>query len=499
MEPLLEKSIHAAREALALAPPADRVALELAITHRLWARYLQERGQDPGEQLRLSIEAFERLRPEERDYAFHANLGLTYQVWADAEAERGVDPLAHQGKAIDAYLAAIRVREHQADAWINLGNALRRRASTPGATDAAGDLTRARDALAKALALNPGNVVACFRGAEISEQLARWRWSHGEPHEADLEQALALFRQGLGINARLPPLHNGLGAALLWQAEQRWEEGGDTAPLLQQAQAAFEEARRLAPKQAYAHNNLGEVWLRRATIQAARGEDPRPSGRAAVEAYQQALSLQEGDADLWANLGRAQTLLATWSLERGGDPGQELSRAESSLARASSLNARQAHIWRNLGELRALKARWLARRDTVKDADFEAAAEAFQQALTLAPRRHDFRLEAARFQLAWAEWRQRAGMDAGPSLARGLTLADEVLAVRPGWARALALRGGLRVALADTPAALEQRQAWHAEGQEALRQALARNPLLESEWRSRRGSAPEPVAGPPLP
>ncbi|MFP2961899.1 hypothetical protein ACLEPN_29950, partial [Myxococcus sp. 1LA] len=417
-EPLLEKSILAAREALALAPPGDRVALELAITHRLWARYRQERGQDPSEQLRQSIEAFERLRPEERDYAFHANLGLTYQVWADAEAERGVDPLAHQGKAIDAYLAAIRVRENQADAWINLGNALRRRASTPGATDAAGDLTKARDALAKALALNPGNVVACFRGAEISEQLARWRWSHGEPHEADLEQALALFRQGLGINAKLPPLHNGLGAALLWQAEQRWEEGGDTEPLLQQAQAAFEEARRLAPKQAYAHNNLGEVWMRRATIQAARGEDPRPSGRAAVEAYQQAVSLQEKDADLWANLGRAQTLLATWSLESGGDPGQELSRAEASLARASSLNARQAHIWRNTGELRARKARWLARRDTAKDSDFEAAAEAFQQALTLAPRRHDFRLEAARFQLAWAEWRQRAGVDSGPTGAR---------------------------------------------------------------------------------
>ncbi|WP_426753591.1 protein kinase domain-containing protein [Myxococcus sp. Y35] len=499
-EPPLEKSIHAAREALALAPPSDRVALELAISYRLWARYRQERGQDPAEQLRLAIESFERLRPEERDYAFHANLGLTYQVWADAEAERGVDPLEHQGKAIDAYLAAIRLRENQADAWINLGNALRRRASTPGAADAAGDLTRARDALAKALALNPGNVVACFRGAEISEQLARWRANHGEPHEADLERALALFRQGLGINAKLPPLHNGLGAALLWQAEQRWEEGGDPEPLLQQAQAAFEEARRLAPKQVYAHNNLGEVWTLRATFQSARQESPEASGRAAVEAYRQALALQPKDADLWANLGHVQTLLATWRLETGGEPKAELANAEASLSQSTALNSRQGHAWRNTGEARALKARWLARRGTARDADFERAAQAFQQALSLEPRRHDYRLAAARFQLAWAEWRQQHGEDAAPLLKQGLGLVEEVLTDRPGWARAQALRGSALLALAELPqASTEQRQTWRGLGAEGLRQALARNPHLEPEWRGRRVSAREPLAGPPTP
>ncbi len=498
-EPLLEKSIHAAREALALAPPSDRVALELAISYRLWARYRQEQGQDPAEQLRLAIEAFERLRPEERDYAFHANLGLTYQVWADAEAERGVDPLEHQGKAIDAYLAAIRVRENQADAWINLGTALRRRASNPSATDAAGDLTRARDALAKALALNPGNVVACFRGAEISEQLARWRANHGEPHEADLEQALTLFRQGLGINARLPPLHNGLGAALLWQAEQRWEDGGDPEPLLRQAQAAFEQARTLAPKQVYAHNNLGEVWTLRATFQSARREAPGPSGRAAVEAYRQALALQPGDADLWANLGRVQTLLATWALDTGGDPRPELTRAEESLTKATALNPRQAHAWRNMGEARALKARWLARRSAARDADFELAAQAFQQALSLQAQRHDYRLAAARFQLTWAAWRQQRGEDAAPQLKQGLALVDAVLADRPAWAWAQALRGSGLLALAETHAAPEQRLAWRTEGQSVLRQALARNPHLEPEWRGLLITAREPLAGPPVP
>ncbi|WP_410477850.1 hypothetical protein [Myxococcus sp. MxC21-1] len=75
----------------------------------------------------------------------------------------------------------------------------------------------------------------------------------------------------------------------------------------------------------------------------------------------------------------------------------------------------------------------------------------------------------------------------------------EVLADRPRWARAQALRGGGLLALAETRASSEQRQAWRIEGQEMLRQALARNPHLESEWRGRLGAAREPLAGPPTP
>ncbi|WP_163999972.1 serine/threonine-protein kinase [Pyxidicoccus caerfyrddinensis] len=499
VEPLLQKGIDAASAAQAVATPGARVPLELALTYRVWARHRQRQGQDPREQLRLSIEAFERLLPEERDYAFHINLGLTYQVWADYEAEHGEDPLAHQDRAIEEYRAAIRLREQYPDAWINLGSALGKRAAHPRAPDAPGDLTRAREALERALALNPRNIAACFQGADVSEQLARWHLDRGEDPGPDLEKAQALYRQGLTVNAKLPQLHNGLGSTLLSQAELRWEDGGDPEPLLAASQRAFEQARTVAPQQAYGYNNLGEVWAMRATFQLAQREDPGASVRAAVEAYEHALELMPDDADLWANLARAHGVNATWAQERGGDPRRDVARAEEALARARALNPRLGSAWRYLGEARAVRARWLARQGSARDADFEEAEAAFRQALELAPAQLEYRLAAGHFHRQWAEWKERQGGDSTPALQRGLELAGHVLAARPRWARARVLRASVLLALARTSAPAEQRQAWSDEAREDLEGALAHNPHLVPAWQGLLPPSPERLAGPPTP
>ncbi|HYO58059.1 protein kinase domain-containing protein [Archangium sp.] len=498
VEPLLEKSLAAARTAWELAPHTN-VPLELAVTWRLWARYRQQRGEDPREQLRKALEALEHLHPGQRDYAFHTNLGALHRVWADYEGEHGGDPLVHQGKAIDAYLAALQLDERQADAWINLGSAWRKRASYPGGPDAAGDLERARDALEKALALNPANVVACFQGADVSAQLARRRRDRGEEYGPDLEKALALYRQGLALNPKLPQLHNGLGAARLWQAEQVWDDGGDPEPLLAEAWKAFEQARAVAPQQAFAYHNLGEVRVTRATFQLARREDPGPGLSQAVESYREALELLPGDADLWANLARAHGLRATWALERGEEPGPELARAEEALARARELNPRLGNAWRYLAEARGVRALWRARQDKARAEDFEEAAKAWQQALELEPRKLEYRLAAGHFHRDWAGWKERRGEDPLPALKQGLALAGQALDARPRWARARVLRASLLLALAgrDTPAG--QRQTWEDQAREDLEQALAHNPHLGPAWRGRLTAPRKPVADLPTP
>ncbi|MCP3166771.1 serine/threonine-protein kinase [Myxococcus qinghaiensis] len=498
VETLFGQAIDSAQAALKLAPPSDRVTLELAIIHRLWARHRQRLSQDPREQLGLSIEALERLGPEERDYAFHANLGLTHQVWADYESEHGQDSLDHQGKAIDAYLAAIRVRENQADAWINLGNSYRARAAILSAPDASGDLTRAIEAIERALTLNPRNVIACYQGADVSEQLARWRQEHGQDPEPDLERALALYRRGRDINPKLPQLHNGLGAALLWQAEQRWEDGKDVAALLTEARKAFEQARAVAPQQAFAYNNLGEVEAVRAGFLVARGEDPGPSLKVAKEDYRRALELLPGDADLWTNLARVHVLWATHALARGRDVGKDLTQAEEALTRARELNPKLAYAWRYQGGVLDVRARDKARRGTAKDEDFQQAAEALAHAVELAPRRHEYVLAAGELQLAWGRWKQAQGEDATPMLTRGLEHVARIVAARPAWARALLLRAGLRLALADN-APTEQQQAWRVQAREDAEAALSRNPHLAPGWKGRPTSDSELSARPPPP
>ncbi|MCY1082822.1 protein kinase [Archangium sp. miwbw1] len=498
VESLLEKSLAAARAAKELAP-SDGVTLDMAITYRLWARYRQQQGQDPREQLRLALESFERVRPEARDYHFFINLGVSHRVWADYESEHGGEPLVQQGKAIDAYLAAIQLDERQSDAWINLGSVYRKRASTPNAPDKAGDLGRARDALERALTLNPSNPVACFQGAYASELLARHRRDHGEEYGPDLEKALALYRQGLAINSKLPQLHNSLGAALLWQAEQVWEEGGDPEPLLAETWKSFEHARNMAPQQSFAWNNFGEVRVTRALFQLARREDPGPGLRAALESYRKALELLPGDADLWANQARAHLLLATWVLEQGGDPRSELGSAEGALARARELNPRLGNAWRYLGETLGVRARWLAHQDKARDEDFEQAAKAWQQALELDPRQLEYRLAAGHFHRDRAEWMEHRGSDPAPVLKQALELAGQVLAARPQWARAQVLHASVLLAMAGTAAGAEQQRAWRDQAREELEQALARNPHLGPAWRHRLTALRQPVTGPPVP
>ncbi|MCP3100275.1 protein kinase [Myxococcus sp. K15C18031901] len=498
-EPLLRQAIDMARAALALAPASDRVPLELAITYRVWARHRQRLAQDPREQLRLAIEACEQVAPGERDYAFFANLGVAYQVWADYEGEHGEDPLAHQDKAIEAYLAAIRLRETQADAWINLGNAYRARAAGPHAPDAAGDLTRALDAIQRALTLNPRSIAACFQGADVGEQLARWHLEHGEDYAPDVEKALALYRQALGVNPRLPQLHNGLGALLLWQAEQRWEEGGDTEALLADARKSFEQAREVAPQQAFAYNNLGEVEAVRAGFLLARGADVERTLQAALVDYRKALELLAGDADLWTNVARVHVLRATDALERKQDVGPELARAQQALDEAQKLNPRLGYAWRYQAAALDLRVRERAAKGAARGEDFAQAAGAFTQAVELAPRRHEYLLAAGELQLAWGRWKTGRGEDATPALTQGLEHVEQVLAARPRWARALLLRAGFRLALADTPALADTRERLKGQAREDAERALATNPHLARAWKARSPAHAELVAGPPRP
>ncbi|HLM44205.1 MAG TPA: tetratricopeptide repeat protein, partial [Myxococcaceae bacterium] len=342
------------------------------------------------------------------------NLGQLFKVWADHEDQSGGDSLEHRDRAIAAYRAALALDERTADAWVNLGTAYLQRSSHPRGQPGE-DLERAREALERALAINPDNIVPCFYGADVHEKLARRRRGEGEAYEPVLERALALYRQGLAINPRLPQLHNGLGGALLWRAEQVGQDGGDPEPLFAQAQAAFEQARDVAPKQAFAYNNLGEVHTARALFRSARGEAPAAGVKRAVESYQQALALLPGHAELWANLAKAWHTLAAWELAHGRDPQAPLARASEALERALKLNARNGSAWRYLGETRGVRARWLAHQGRARDEDFEQAAQAFQQALALAPQRADHRAAGEHLQREWTSWRERrAGLAIPP-------------------------------------------------------------------------------------
>jgi serine/threonine-protein kinase len=469
-ETLPEKAVTAARRALALAPSSSKARLELGQAWWIWGDTRQSHSLDPREQLRQAVESFEGIALEERDQDFLLNLGMVYQTWADYEEQVGADPLPAYGKSIESYLAAIQRDGQAPEGWINLGIAYYTRAAHSRAPAPDADLTGALEALDKARSLNPGHVVPYFYAGLAHALVAqRLRGTGGEPGPL-LERSAEMYRKGIELGPGIPQFHNGLCLTLVQRAQADWDRGGDPFPALDQARAACEQSVALAPKGGYGHINLSEVLAYRALYQRARGEEPGPSVRAADEALRQALQWLPENAGAMANRGMVHAILATFELEHGRDPRPSSARAEAALRRALALNPAHAEAWCSLGE--ALGARALAPGGRPQDA--EEAMQAFQKGLALAPERQDFRIGFGHFLRRWSTRLMQGEQDPGPSLQRGLELAQQLLAVRPGWPDARLLRGSL----------LALKQEWRGQAREDLSLALSANPGFQREWGS---------------
>ncbi len=136
-------------------------------------------------------------------------------------------------------------------------------------TAQAGDAAGGARLIERALGLSPGRPMYLCNLGKIYRALGR------------TDEAIALYRQAIAVDAAFAPAWNFLGIAL--------DERGEA----DEAIAAFERAIAIAPKFPGAHLNLGVALKHR--------------GRAAeaAEAYRRALALNPRSAEAWSNLGAA--------------------------------------------------------------------------------------------------------------------------------------------------------------------------------------------------
>jgi eukaryotic-like serine/threonine-protein kinase len=494
VDDLLPKAVVDAERAVAIDPSLPAARLELGRIYRQWGDERQKKNQDPQEQLRRAVEAYEGIAPADRDYDYYSNLGVVFKVWADHEDGIGADAEANRGKAIDAYTKAMAIDDRAVAAIISLGTNYYTRGMQPRATDPDGDLGRAIAAMDKALARNPKHVVPYFVEGEAYRTAGRRKRTHGGDPRPDFAKAMERYEQGLAINPKLPHLHNGVGMLLHEQAWQAWDEGRDPDPLLDQARAASERAIAAAPDQGHSYSVLGWSFRLRADFDRARGRDPTAAAAAAVTAFGEALRRIPGNPRFLGHLGRAQSILADWALEQGRDPGPLLDEASATIRHALERNPNEHVALLSLGHVRATLARARAGRRQGKAEDFEAAAEAFRKAIAAAPGEPEARVDLGHFCRAWASWAAEAGGDARGPLREGLALAEGLLATRPGWPDARALRASLLLLEAEGSARPEERRALAASAAADFGAALAENPNLEKAWGGAAGRARELAA-----
>jgi hypothetical protein len=178
----------------------------------------------------------------------------------------------------------------------------------------------------------------------------------------------------------------------------------------------------------------------------------------------------------------AYTTLAGYELEHGRDPRPNLDLAAVALASGLKVNANDAQIQLYLAETQGLRVRLAAREGGGKAADFERAAHAFEQALALSPDSQDAALVSGRFCRAWSAFLGDAGADPEPALARGIALADQVLARHDGVPDALALRASLFLIRAQHARDPAQRRASAERARQDFTRAVSANAAFARPW-----------------
>jgi tetratricopeptide (TPR) repeat protein len=189
---------------------------------------------------------------------------------------------------------------------------------------------------------------------------------------------------------------------------------------LQQAEANYRQAVSVRPNYPYGPYNLAYTYRLLGQALFDRGDDPAPALASARAHAEASFRINPDDADTFLEQGRIELIAARHALRAGRDPGPALDEAAASLARAEVLNPGAPEIFL----AQALVERWRAEGGRSKEA-----------------------------------------------VGRGLERIEKALTINPEDAQAHAVRG-----------ALLHLAARRREADEALRKAIAINPLLKREY-----------------
>jgi eukaryotic-like serine/threonine-protein kinase len=491
VQDLLDKAIGDAARAVTLAPARWQAHQELSDCYRQWGEVRQRHSEDPGAQLGKAIAASDAIAVADRNARYYSSRGLIYQVWGDYEDQVGLDSQAHRTKAIDAYQRALQINPAWHQALGNLAATYTMRATQPQAKDPEGDLELAIQANRQAQALNTNDFIPFLNEGESYHLIAQLHRARGLDPAPMLARALEAYERGLEISKTSHHLHNAIGMVALEQAKDAWDHCGTPEPAFERARAAFTQSTTEAQEDGHGYDNLGELFVLRGRLAYAHGDDPTVEIRAAVGWMHTAIARLPDDAGFWTVLASAHVLGARYELEHGRDPEPRLREASAALDTAYQHNRNEPLAASLRGETLGIRAHYHAAQH--QPFDFAPAVTAYQQAIELAPRNSEVRLDLGRLYDEWAAVLRTTQGDPEPALQHGLELATQLLAARPSWAAALVLRASLRLAEAEHAERPDVRRARAGEAAADFDQARSINCNLTPAW-SRRAALARQLA-----
>lgn len=304
----------------------------------------------------------------------------------------------------------------------------------------------ATHALTNAKERNPAHLAPHFYLGRVSALQAQRAWTQGRHPQPAWSRAVQHYRNGIAINSKVPPLHNGLGMVKLRQAEYRWWQDEDPAQSMQEAQAAFQKAIAIAPKQPHGYNGMGVLHWYQASWQQQSGQDPTIAAEAAEAAYQQALVHAPKQAFAWANLAEVSLLQAEWALLTGHTPDKLQQTTQLRIQTALNHQPEHALSLRLQGCLHLLEAQQKQPPpvDVRKVNElFSAAVHTLERSLTQDSEVFETQITLAKALLQQAAWHRLNKKAYTEIEERGRKLIDEALKQRPNSPRAKRVRARL--------------------------------------------------------
>ncbi len=338
---LMTDAIADARRAVALAPDDLDARLELSRCLRQAGQAMERQGQDPTGAYADAVALIETVPAGQRDDAMLTQLGLTHKKWADYLDQRGEDASRHREQAINAYRRAIVLNDGDFRAWINLASNYferARHADADAADDAEADYIQAAVAAERAGALQPQSFVPHQLAGSVHWHRAMLQETRGVDPEPEYLVARTAYLRALAINPRESNLHVDLGGVENTRAKNAIERNQDPTAILASGEASVRAAIELTPDSAVAHGRLLELAMTRLLYLGTRGHDRRAATKVAVEALTQALELAADDPRLLRNAAGLYLLIAQLDQAAGLDVRASLAQARGYIERARAID-----------------------------------------------------------------------------------------------------------------------------------------------------------------
>ena len=383
-------AIASARRAMALAPDDDDARRTLADVLTVRGNHESRRGSDPTASLEEAIREYESVLSRGGGDAWYYNgLARAREALILYRNEQGLDRDPRPGlyAAIDDYGRAIERYPKWVVPHYNLCNTLRQLAEQElgRGIDPRLTLDRAADAADAALRIEPASVTAKTNRALVELRRGEAATVRGDDPSAYFASAMELIEDAQRRNPSDPRNIQNRGNIWLARADDDSSRGRDPLPAVREAVAAFEERARLDPKSYWAKRQTAEAWRIAAYDALLRGDDPAPAIRDAQRAIDAALRNKPNDYLTRVLAAEVELIVARSRRADGPSRTAALSRAEALAMGVMANDANNADALRVLAGVHRERARAKAERHRDPADEVHAALAACARVDVLLP------------------------------------------------------------------------------------------------------------------